>query len=343
LKFDHFNNIHSLIVQSDTEGLLLSSQGLSGFSGDKVVGVLQRLAQYNESINGGCYLEIGVFQGLTLISVAKSLKVSLAFGVDNFSQFDPRHKNQGIIQERMRLNNITNVILVDKDYEDALENFAESIGDKKIGVYFIDGPHDYRSQLHCLHLGKKYLSESAIIVVDDCNYRHVRLANRDFLLTEPEFKLIFEAYTECHPANMPAEKKAAAEKGWWNGVNILVRDPENILASMFPPTLRDRTLYIKEHLTHASRYGAVAPESVAVVSSVLALRLLTAWRQLRSLLAKARNMDKALLGAYPATNTFSEKLPPCKFNSVFGSDRGKEENHSEQKSEGRVPPSVSDL
>lgn len=31
--------------------------------------------------------------------------------------------------------------LIDKDFEEALLNF-----DRKVGVYFVDGPHDYRSQ-----------------------------------------------------------------------------------------------------------------------------------------------------------------------------------------------------
>jgi hypothetical protein len=36
----------------------------------------------------------------------------------------------------------------------------------------------------------------------------------------------FEAYTRCHPENMDTPHTAQARNGWWNGVNVLVRDPE---------------------------------------------------------------------------------------------------------------------
>ena len=104
------------------------------------------------------------------------------------------------------------MLLIERDYEDALEALGNHIGDTKIGLYFVDGPHDYRSQLMCLLLATPFLSESAVIVVDDCNYPWVRLANRDFLISNPSFKLIFEAYTECHPGNMPEEKVTLATK-----------------------------------------------------------------------------------------------------------------------------------
>ena len=182
-----------------------------------MVGALQRVAQYQEQLNQGAYLEVGVFQGLTLLSVAGVLSKSRAFGVDTFAQFDEDGRNRRLINERIDLNQLKNVSMIEHDYEDALEALTEHIGDTKIGLYFVDGPHDYRSQLMCLLLATPFLSESAVIVVDDCNYPWVRLANRDFLISNPSFKLIFEAYMECHPGNMSEQKVALARKGWWNG------------------------------------------------------------------------------------------------------------------------------
>ena len=202
------------------EGILYS-----GYSGQKIISVLQKLNAYQAKFNS-CYLEIGVYQGFTLLNVANSTKEGIAYGIDNFAFFDPLQENQQLIEKRKTESNIENAVLINEDYEDALENLTRYIGNKKIGLLFIDGPHDYRSQLMCLLLAKPYLSKNAIIVVDDSNYLHVRQANRDFLRTNPEFKLLFEAYTACHPRNMSESEKKEALGGWWNGINILIKDNE---------------------------------------------------------------------------------------------------------------------
>ena len=198
MEINHFNEIKKIIDKSEDIGLEKKAKDLSGFSGEKLIGTLQRLMQYHNFLNSGCYLEIGVFQGLTLLSVASVIKGNV-YGIDNFSQFDQHNENYNLVIERAKSNDLTNINIINCDYEDALENLNSYIGDQKIGVYFIDGPHDYRSQLVCLQLAKFYLSKYAVIIVDDSNYEHVRLANRDFLLANPEFKLLYEAYTDCQP------------------------------------------------------------------------------------------------------------------------------------------------
>lgn len=260
MNYSHFQLMQNLILESEQTGLLMSPKGLSGFSGDMLVGMLQRLAKYQESINGGDYLEIGVFQGLTLLSTASAASGIAAYGIDNFAQYDTDGKNRAILSARIRENGITNAYLIDQDYEDALENLDAHIGNRKIGLLFVDGPHDYRSQLTCLQLARKHLGESAVIVVDDCNYRHVRQANRDFLLWNPNFKLVCEAYTECHPMNMSQTQESSARQGWWNGVNILARDPDDLLEPMLPSTYRPRTLYENENTTHAANMRPLRPK-----------------------------------------------------------------------------------
>lgn len=319
-KLEHFCRVRELIEEADKHGALHNMQGLTGFSGEKLVGMLQRLARYQHLTNGGCYLEVGVFQGLTLISVASVLGDSSAYGIDNFAQFDPQKENQKIIQERMELNNVRNAVLINQDYEDALENLGRFIGDQKVGVYFFDGPHDYRSQLMGLQLAKRYLGDRGIIVIDDCNYRHVRLANRDFLVANPEFKLLFDAYTKSHPKNMTSTEQDEVRKGWWNGINVIVKDPDMILDPIYPPTLRDRTLYENEHLLHTNKYGVVAPEAVSFVTSILGGRFIRAGRQLIRIISKVRGAKDGLLGQYSSMNTFSESLTADNWNPTIKND-----------------------
>ena len=313
---NHFQTICRLITDAEEQGLLKPSSDLTGLSGEKLTGLIQRLAAYEASLNGGCYLEIGVFQGLSLISTARVLEGTEAFGIDNFSQVDEHGLNFQLVRERIAASKVTNATVINMDYEDALEDFSGVLRGKSIGTFFVDGPHDYRSQLVCLQLVRPYLSETAVIVVDDSNYRHVRLANRDFLVANPEFKLMFEAYTRCHPRNMTKEDEGRATRGWWNGVNVIVKDPQNVLDRVFPPTLRDRTLYQNEHLVHSAKYGSLAPEAVALFSAVGSLNVLAAIKSVVKALTKCRRTNRDGVGQYLSANTFSEDLPHNRFNGV---------------------------
>ena len=316
---DHFEKLRELVQEAEVSGLLTEARDVTGFSGNKLIGTLQRIAKYQESVGAGQYLEIGVFQGLTLISVASVLNEATAFGIDNFAQFDPDRNNMNIINKRVMVNNLENIRLINMDYEDALENLTGCVDevDLKIGTYFIDGPHDYRSQLLCLQLAKPYLSDLSVIVVDDCNYRHVRLANRDFLIANPEFKMLFEAYTRCHPGNMERDEEQKAREGWWNGVNIIVHDPDGLLGAMVPEAIRDRSMYENEHIVHSAKYGFLAPEAVSFLSSLMSFRLIGALKDLMRVGSKIRKTDKQLVGKYASINTFSEQLPQSHFNPTL--------------------------
>ena len=295
-----------------------SSDILSGYSGNMLMGSLQRLATLYERDPEACYLEVGVFQGLTLLSVANSCPKLSCYGIDNFSQFDPKGENLGIVNYRAEKLGISNKVLINEDYEDALEALDSHTNNRKVGLYFVDGPHDYRSQLMCLELALPYLHEEATIIIDDCNYRHVRQANRDFLVTHPEFKLVFEAYTKCHPGNMTPEEEEKARKGWWNGVNIIAKDLNNRLPVMYPPTERSRTLYENEHIIHAAKHSELAPQALKVMQSFGELNpvsLLKSIRHYYSCLNQLKNKAN-LAERFSVTNTYSEELTSSRHNNL---------------------------
>jgi hypothetical protein len=147
----------------------------------------------------------------------------------------------------------------------------------------------------CLLLFKPFFSEQAVVVVDDCNYAHVRQANRDFLVTNPEYKLVFEQYTAKHPNNMTPLELSEARRGWWNGVNILARDLSNNLPQQLPLTDRSRQLYENEHLLHSMRYADVAPDALRFACALKPLRLRLALQRLRTLLRKMDHSDSSRL------------------------------------------------
>lgn len=311
----HIQQAAEAIRGAENSGLHtnVDSSILTGYSGKKLIGALQRICSLHSDDPTACYLEIGVFQGLTLLSVANSVPTMPCYGIDNFAFFDPDQQNRGIVEARRAALGLNNATLINADYEDALEKIIAQIGTRKIAVLFIDGPHDYRSQLMCLQLAIPHLHREAVIVVDDSNYQHVRQANRDFLVTHPEFKLLFDAYTRCHPANMKPDEYLRACDGWWNGVNILIRDPDQLLPSEFPPTERDRTLFENDHLLHASSVAQFFPAANRLLSAIDRFAPLEILKQLAALRLKMRNSATSRYGTPLAMNTHSEKLPPSRF------------------------------
>ena len=194
---------------------------LIGFSGKKlfntIVGLTKNL-EYN-----AIYLEIGVYRGKTLLTNAVSNPHVRCVGIDNFSLFNESKTNKEIVEKKIKELNLKNVQLLDMDYEFALDNLNKFLKkDEKVGVFFIDGPHDYRSQLVPLLKIEKYLTNKSLIIIDDANYAHVRQATKDFLSINNSFKLLCEAYTETHVANLEEIKKQNVLDGWWNGVNIII-------------------------------------------------------------------------------------------------------------------------
>jgi hypothetical protein len=289
---------------------------LVGYSGTKLIAVLQRLASEFLADADACYLEVGVFQGLTLLSVAGAVPGMACYGVDNFAFFDPERRNLGIVESRRSALGISNAAVLNADYEDALLSLASTLGPRKVAVYFVDGPHDYRSQLMCLEMALPHLHPDAIVVVDDCNYAHVRQANSDFLMTHPEFKLIFEAYTPCHPGNMAADEQARARDGWWNGVNVLMRDTADRLEPMLPPTVRDRRRFEAEHIAHAAEIPDLGADTGRLLSAIHHVRPLRFIREVWRLKQLTRQRSAAYSGRYPGMNTDSGDLAPVRFGRV---------------------------
>jgi len=304
------------IRDAEQDGLLDDSAGdvLDGLSGAKSVGLLQRLVNLTQHQPDSCYLEIGVFQGLTLLSVANAFPGVPCFGIDNFSILDPDGKNLGIVEQRTKKLQAENAKLINLDFEKALLQLEDYIGSKKVSVFLIDGAHDYRSQLMCLLLGRKYLSHASVILIDDANYKFVRQSTADFLLSHPEFKMVFEAYSPMHPANMPAEMLAEWEQGWLNGVNILVHDPDDELPVMLPPVDDDRTLYVNEWLVHRHQFAELAPEAVSLAASICNGDNAAEKTARQRVLKKYRSLQNIVSLRHPDRNVYSENLMPSRYN-----------------------------
>jgi predicted O-methyltransferase YrrM len=301
------NAVLSSLQMTCAHGVLHEDPVLTGFSGQKVIGALQRIASEVVDENS-VYVEVGVFQGLSLLSVARSLKAGEAIGIDNFAYFDNNGKNYSIVKQRQEALGLNNVRLINEDFENALQGLDRVLAGRKVSLFFLDGPHDYRSQLIGLLLIKPYLTDDAVIVIDDCNYRHVRQANRDFLISHPEFKLIFESYTKGHPETLKGNDRADVEKGWWNGINVIYHDIRgDVKQVVYPEVFYDKTLYENEHIVHAFKYPAEIPKFLDLILSIESKRPLRTVHHMIKLFF--RKSTRKFAGKHSLRNTYSDGLP----------------------------------
>src|SRR4030042_5701403 len=296
----------SVLRSPDTLQCLFTDPLLSGFSGKKIIALLQNLSTCLDPRNE-IYLEIGGCRGMSLMSVSKVFE-GRTFGIDNFSQFDPEKKNYNLISEHCRRLGIENANLINCDFEEALKNLKDHISDSKIGLVFIDGPHDYRSQLVSLLLSVPYLGKDAVIVVDDSNYRHVREANDDFLAVFSSYRLALERYTQAHPMNLSPGERENSREGWWNGINVLASDRITGLSSDKISTLQNRNLYYNDHHVHSSRYADCAPEAMVITHVLRPLRPLKLINRLIHLYKRIKRSDPLFHGKFRHLNTYTDDL-----------------------------------
>ncbi len=158
---------------------------------------------------GEVYAEVGCFQGATLIGALLGHPTRLAYAADNFSLFDPHGQNRAALRRNLGAWGVLGQVRFrEQDFESFLLGLrGEGV---RVGVYFYDGAHDYRSQLLGLLLVRPLLAQRAVLVVDDTNWPAPRQASWDFLAVERECRLLYDLPT---PGNL--------HPSFWNGLQVL--------------------------------------------------------------------------------------------------------------------------
>jgi predicted O-methyltransferase YrrM len=160
------------------------------------------------------YCEVGCFQGATLVGAMLNNFEKVAYAIDNFSEFDANGENFHKLTENLSGFGLSEqIVFFNKDFQKFFMDFYKSENRKKIGVYFYDGAHDYRSQMLGLLFVKPFLADQAIIIIDDTNLTDAKLANEDFINTHPECKMLLDLPTPCN-----------GHQTFWNGIQILSWD-----------------------------------------------------------------------------------------------------------------------
>lgn len=152
------------------------------------------------------YLNVGVWHGYSLIAGMLGNADKRIIGVDDFSAFGgPRDE----LAARFRRHRSRRHRFVEAHYQDYFARHHKGA----IGFYFYDADHAYEHQLAGLQLAEPFLTEDALILVDDTNMEAPRQATLDFMArSRNRYAVIWDVATAYnrHPTA-------------WNGVMLLRR------------------------------------------------------------------------------------------------------------------------
>jgi Methyltransferase domain len=149
------------------------------------------------------YLNVGVWNGFSLLAGLHRNPGKRCIGIDNFSQFgSPREAFMARFTEYRGPGHE----FFDMDYEEYLSTRHEG----PIGLYFYDGDHAYEHQLRGLQVAEPFFSDDCMVLVDDANWPEPYDATYDFIArSEREYEIVIDARTASgeHPT-------------WWNGLIV---------------------------------------------------------------------------------------------------------------------------
>jgi hypothetical protein len=112
------------------------------------------------------------------------------------------------LDESLRRFGAERATILEGDAFEVLDGGA--LGDRRVGVYYYDGPHDYDSQLRGLRGIEPWLARRALVIVDDQDWDDVARATRDYLAAQPRARVLFE---------IPGEGGDLPQ--WWAGMAVL--------------------------------------------------------------------------------------------------------------------------
>jgi predicted O-methyltransferase YrrM len=153
---------------------------------------------------GESYVEVGSFKGQSLIAAMLGNAGDFV-GIDNFSM---EGGDRALLEKNLQGYGLTGHTILAGDALTLLRDGA--LAGRRVGAYYYDAAHDYRSQLDALRLVEPHLVEGALVIVDDTDWTQVRRALRDYLRSQPRARLLVEI-----------AGKDRGQPWWWEGVQVL--------------------------------------------------------------------------------------------------------------------------
>lgn len=153
---------------------------------------------------GESYIEVGTCKGASLIAAASGKEGDFV-GIDDFSMQAASRTQLERNLERFGCGHVT---VLEGDAFALLRDGA--LAGRQVGVYYYDAGHEYEQQLDGLRLVEQYLTEPALLIVDDSDWERVDRAVRDYLGGQPRARELLRI-----------EGKNRGQPWWWEGVAVL--------------------------------------------------------------------------------------------------------------------------
>jgi hypothetical protein len=165
---------------------------------------------------GEIYVEVGSFYGASLIGAMRGNPGGFV-AIDRFSFDVPEvrgrplpHASRAGLEESLARFGADSATILEGDAFELIEGGA--LGDRRVGVYYWDGPHDYDGQRRGMRAIEPWLAPEALIVVDDYDWEAVAQATQDYVAADPQAELLVEIAGE-----------AGGQVWWWDGVAVVAR------------------------------------------------------------------------------------------------------------------------
>lgn len=157
-----------------------------------------------------CFVNVGVWNGFTILSAMIDNPSKRCVGVDNFSEFGALRE---AFKQRFERYRCSNHEFHEIDYEEYFAN----IHHEPIGFYIYDGEHSYESRLKGLQVAEPFFAPDCIVLVDDTNLNAARNGLFDFIAqSRNSYRVLLDRTTRSN-----------AHPTLWNGVTVLQRTNRN--------------------------------------------------------------------------------------------------------------------
>lgn len=155
---------------------------------------------------GEAYVEVGTFQGASLIAAMLGNEEKRIVGIDGFGFREASLEKVRANVARFGLREPEIVV------GDAFQLVpAGVLADTKVGVWYYDADHSFEAQLDGLRIAELHLVPGALIIVDDTDWEDVDRAMDAYLSEQPRARRVL---------TIDGNTRGAPQ--WWEGMQVLV-------------------------------------------------------------------------------------------------------------------------
>lgn len=162
---------------------------------------------------GECYLEVGTYQGKSLLSAAMGNISRPCYACDDFSQCSIPNARERLLSNLERYGLRDRVVFFPTDFRG---NLTPSHIREAVGLYFYDGAHDYESHYQAIRLVEPLLAPVALVIIDVWRFAadsqsYARVATKQAIIeSSRRWRQLY---------NLPARHNGDHAM-WWNGVAV---------------------------------------------------------------------------------------------------------------------------